>query len=71
MSHRTGRLGIGQASIGIAVSAAHRQEAFAACAYGIDRVKEILPVWKKEFAEDGATWIEGPGQYTGGKNTAI
>ena len=61
MTHRTGRLEIGQASIGIAVSAPHRKEAFAACAYAMDRIKEILPVWKKEYAEDGGYWVEGPG----------
>jgi molybdopterin synthase catalytic subunit/molybdopterin converting factor small subunit len=71
ISQRTGRLQVGQASIGIAVSAVHRQAAFAACAYAIDRIKEILPVWKKEFAEDGASWVEGPGQYSGAKTTVI
>ena len=62
MSHRVGRLAVGVASIGIAVSAAHRKDAFAACAYAMDRIKEVLPVWKKEFAEDGASWIEGPAE---------
>jgi len=61
MSHRVGSLAVGEASIGIAVSAAHRKDAFAACAYAMDRIKEILPVWKKEFADDGASWVEGPG----------
>jgi molybdopterin synthase catalytic subunit len=65
MSHRVGRLAVGVASIGIAVSSAHRRAAFAACAYAMDRIKEILPVWKKEFAEDGATWVEGPGEQAG------
>jgi molybdopterin synthase catalytic subunit/molybdopterin converting factor small subunit len=63
MSHRVGRLGVGVASIGLAVSAAHRQDAFAACAYAMDRIKQILPVWKKEYAADGATWVEGPGKH--------
>jgi molybdopterin synthase catalytic subunit len=67
MSHRVGSLAVGVASIGIAVSAAHRKEAFAACAYAMDRIKQILPVWKKEFAEDGATWVEGPGEYKAGQ----
>lgn len=71
MSHRVGRLEVGVASIGIAVSAPHRQDAFAACAYAIDRIKEILPVWKKEFATDGAAWVEGPGEYSGGKTTRV
>jgi molybdopterin synthase catalytic subunit len=71
MSHRVGRLEVGVASIGIAVSAPHRQDAFAACAYAIDRIKEILPVWRKEFATDGAAWVEGPGEYSGGKTTRV
>ena len=71
MSQRVGRLDVGVASIGIAVSAPHRQDAFAACAYAIDRIKEILPVWKKEFASDGAAWVEGPGEYSGGKTTHV
>jgi MoaE-MoaD fusion protein len=71
MAHRVGRLDVGVASIGIAVAAPHRQDAFAACAYAIDRIKEILPVWKKEFAIDGASWVEGPGEYSGGKTTTV
>jgi MoaE-MoaD fusion protein len=61
--HRIGRLEIGEASIGIAVAAPHRAEAFAACRYAIDRSKEHLPVWKKEVWEGGEEWIEeGPGE---------
>ena len=60
MAHRTGRLEIGEASVVVSVSAPHRGEAIAACKWGIDRLKESVPVWKKEFASDGATWIEGP-----------
>lgn len=71
MSHRVGRLDVGVASIGIVVATAHRQDAFAACAYAIDRIKEILPVWKKEFATDGASWVEGPGEYSGGTTTTV
>jgi MoaE-MoaD fusion protein len=71
MSHRVGQLKVGEASIGIAVSAPHRQDAFSACAYAIDRVKEILPVWKKEYASDGASWVEGPGQYSGRQATQL
>lgn len=59
--HRVGRLEIGEASIGIAVSSPHRATAFAACRYAIDRAKETLPVWKKEVWEGGEEWIEeGP-----------
>jgi molybdopterin synthase catalytic subunit len=57
--HRTGRLEIGEASLLVVASAPHRAEAFAACAYCVDRVKEIVPVWKKEVWENGESWIEG------------
>ena len=58
--HRTGRLAIGEASLLVAVSAAHRQEAFEACHYAVDRVKQIVPVWKKEIWEDGdGAWVPG------------
>jgi molybdopterin synthase catalytic subunit/molybdopterin converting factor small subunit len=60
MLHRTGHLGIGEASLLIAASAPHRAEAFAACRYAIERIKAILPVWKKEFASDEDYWVEGP-----------
>ena len=55
--HRTGILEIGQASVAIAVSAPHRGEAFAAAQYAIDRLKEIVPIWKKEVWDDGSQWI--------------
>jgi molybdopterin synthase catalytic subunit len=62
--HRIGeRLDIGVASVGIAVSAPHRQDAFAACAYCMDRIKETVPIWKKEYAKDGEWWVEGPQQH--------
>ena len=57
--HRLGRVDPGEASIAIVVSARHRKEAFAACQYAIDRVKQILPVWKKEHRKDGSFWVEG------------
>jgi molybdopterin synthase catalytic subunit len=58
MVHRIGRLEIGESSIVIAVAAPHRQAAFEACAYAMDRVKEDVPVWKKEFFADGkAHWV--------------
>ncbi len=53
MMHRLGRLEIGESSIVIAVAAPHRHAAFEACAYAMDRVKEDVPVWKKEFFADG------------------
>ena len=60
MAHRTGRLEIGEASVMIAASAPHRADAFAACRYAIERIKTVLPVWKREFAADGDYWVEGP-----------
>jgi molybdopterin synthase catalytic subunit len=57
--HRVGQLAVGDASIFIGAAAPHRKEAFAACQYLIDQVKEIVPVWKKEYYEDGQSWIEG------------
>ncbi|HUZ88824.1 MAG TPA: molybdenum cofactor biosynthesis protein MoaE [Candidatus Acidoferrales bacterium] len=59
MAHRTGQLGIGEVSVVVATSAPHRAQAIAACQWGIDRLKESVPVWKKEFSTSGATWIEG------------
>jgi molybdopterin converting factor subunit 1 len=59
MAHRTGRLEIGEASVVVSVSSPHRAEAIAACKWGIDRLKESVPIWKKEHAADGTFWIEG------------
>jgi molybdopterin synthase catalytic subunit/molybdopterin converting factor small subunit len=55
--HRTGRVEIGEASVVIAVSAAHRQDALAACKDAIDTLKEKVPLWKKEVYEGGEEWI--------------
>lgn len=55
--HRVGRLEIGETAIVIAIGSAHRLEAFQACQYAIDRIKEIVPIWKKEFYEDSSAWI--------------
>jgi molybdopterin synthase catalytic subunit len=52
-------LEIGQASVMIAVATPHRAEAVAACQYAIDRLKQIVPIWKKEVWEGGESWIEG------------
>ncbi len=57
--HRIGRLEIGQPSIVIAAASPHRPEAFAACRYAIERIKQIAPIWKHEHFEGGALWIEG------------
>ena len=55
--HRVGRLGIGEASVVIGVSAAHRAEAFEACHFAIDELKRIVPIWKREIFEDGSAWV--------------
>ena len=55
--HRLGRLEIGEASLLVAVSSAHRQAAFEACHFSIDRIKQIVPIWKKEFFEGGEVWV--------------
>ena len=60
--HRLGRLEIGETSVAIIVTAEHRRAAFAACQYGIDRLKQIVPIWKKEYFAEGAVWAEGEGQ---------
>lgn len=59
LQHRVGRLEIGEASVLIAVSSAHRATAFEACRFAIDTLKESVPIWKKEVWEDGEVWIEG------------
>ena len=59
IQHRTGRLEIGETSLLVAVSAAHRKEAFEACHALVDRFKEVVPIWKKEVWEGGEEWIEG------------
>ena len=58
--HRIGRLDIGDPSVIIAVAATHRREALAACAHAIERLKETVPIWKKEHYAGSARWIEGP-----------
>jgi len=59
MMHRLGRLEIGETSVAIIVTSAHRRAAFGACQLAIDRLKEIVPIWKKEYFEDGSAWAEG------------
>ncbi len=61
--HRTGRLPVGETSVVIAVASAHRGEAFAACQYAIERLKEIVPIWKKEFYADGVVWVGSEADY--------
>jgi molybdopterin synthase catalytic subunit len=59
LHHRIGRLDVGEASVAIAVASAHRGDAYAACRYAIERVKQIAPIWKREFFDGGDVWIEG------------
>ncbi len=59
IAHRLGRLEIGDTSVFIAVSAPHRATAFDACRFAIDTLKRIVPIWKKEYFEDGAVWADG------------
>ncbi len=58
--HRIGRVDVGESSVMIAVAAAHREGIFDACAYAIDRLKHIAPIWKKEVSANGDFWVEGP-----------
>jgi molybdopterin converting factor subunit 1 len=57
ITHRIGTVPLGEVSVAIAVSAAHRAEAFEACRFAIDRLKEIVPIWKKEYFHGGEVWV--------------
>ena len=59
VAHRLGRLQIGETSVAIVVSSAHRAAAFDACRWMIDTLKQTVPIWKKEHFEDGAVWADG------------
>jgi molybdopterin synthase catalytic subunit len=71
MVHRLGRLAAGEVSVAVAVSCPHRAEAFDACRYAIDAIKELVPIWKKENAPDGTgEWVHQsakPGPASGGR----
>jgi molybdopterin synthase catalytic subunit len=58
IAHRTGRLEIGELAVVVAAGAPHRAEAFAACRFAIDTLKQTVPIWKKEFATDGEYWVD-------------
>jgi molybdopterin synthase catalytic subunit len=64
--HRLGRVDIGEASVAITVSSGHRHQAFDACHFIINQLKETVPIWKKELYEGGELWI---GSQTGGQGT--
>ena len=59
LHHRIGRLDIGEASVAIVAASPHRGDAYAACRYVIERVKQIAPIWKREYFDGGDVWIEG------------
>lgn len=59
IAHRVGRLEVGETSLLVAVSSAHRADAFEAAHYCVDRIKQVVPIWKKEVWEDGSAWLEG------------
>jgi len=60
VQHRLGRLEIGECSVGVAVASPHRAEAFDACRWLMDTLKETVPIWKREFFAGGTHWVEGP-----------
>ena len=61
VAHRIGTLELGETSLLVAVAAPHRAEAFAITMYVVERIKEIVPIWKKEFFEDGSVWVGSAG----------
>lgn len=63
IAHRYGLLQVGETSVVIAVSSAHRDEAFDACRYAIERIKVLVPIWKREIYQDGAVWIGSEADY--------
>ena len=60
IAHRLGRLEIGDISLVVAVGSPHREAAFRACAQVVDRIKQTVPIWKKEYFVDGEVWVESP-----------
>ncbi|NYT04873.1 MAG: molybdenum cofactor biosynthesis protein MoaE [Methanomicrobiales archaeon] len=57
--HRHGKLAVGETIVLIIAGAGHRKEAFSGCEYIIDRIKEFVPIWKKEYTKSGTRWVEG------------
>ncbi len=57
ISHRIGTVGIGEISLVVAVGSPHRKEGFHACHKTVDRIKEVVPIWKKEVYQDGSRWV--------------
>jgi molybdopterin synthase catalytic subunit len=58
IAHRVGHLEVGEIAVVVAAGAPHRAEAFAACRFAIDTLKQTVPIWKKEIAEDGEYWVD-------------
>ena len=58
IGHRIGTIEIGETSLVVAVSGPHRSPVFEGCKYIVDRIKEVVPIWKKEFFEDGSVWVD-------------
>lgn len=61
LAHRVGRLVVGDVAVVVAASAPHREEAFAACRAGIEAIKTLVPIWKRETGPSGSSWVEGCG----------
>lgn len=59
--HRTGRLAVGETSLIVALASPHRREGFDACLHAVERIKEVVPVWKKEIWDGGAAWVHAEG----------
>ena len=59
--HRVGRLGVGETSLIVAVASLHRREGFDACLYTVERIKELVPIWKKEVWSEGEVWVKSEG----------
>ena len=57
IAHRLGKLGVGNISLVVVVASPHRADTFAACQYSVDRIKQIVPIWKKEFFKNGEVWV--------------
>jgi len=57
--HRVGRVAVGEAAVVVAAASPHRRQAFEACQYAMDRVKEAVPIWKKEYFPEGPSWSSG------------
>ena len=64
IAHRFGRLEVGEVSLVVAVASPHREAAFEACRYVVDRIKQNVPIWKKEVFQDGEVWVGMEGQPT-------